>query len=91
VDGKHEEEITGNCIRTLGFAVAREGDTMWVKIRYIKYLFMFSGVFFLFFSLKDKKWEQAAMAIPLTVFLGLLGYGLDRIWEYVNHSPGGTR
>jgi hypothetical protein len=64
---------------------------MWVKIRYIKYLFMFSGVFLLFFSLKDKKWEQAAMAIPLTVFLGLLGSGLDRIWQYVNHSPGGTR
>jgi hypothetical protein len=62
-----------------------------IKIRYIKYLFMLAGVVLFFTYLMDGKWGQAAEVIRAIIFLGLLGYGVERLWLYVNRSPGGTR
>lgn len=52
---------------------------------------MMIGVLFLFASLEDKNWIQAGEALPLIAVLGLLGYGVERLWFYINKSPGGTR
>jgi hypothetical protein len=49
------------------------------------------GVLFLFASLEDKNWVQAGVAIPLIAILGLFGYGIERLWFYINKHPGGTR
>jgi hypothetical protein len=62
-----------------------------IKIRYIKYLFILVGGALFFTYLLDGEWRQAAEAIPVIVLLGLFGYGVERLWLYVNRSSGGTR
>jgi hypothetical protein len=52
---------------------------------------MMAGVVLLFTSLEDKNWIQAGEAIPLIAVLGLFGYSIERLWFYINKSPGGTR
>jgi hypothetical protein len=52
---------------------------------------MAPGAIFLFVSLEDQNWADAGTALILTVILGLLGYGFERLWFYVNRHPGGTR
>jgi hypothetical protein len=62
-----------------------------IKVSWIKYLLMMIGVLFLFAALEDKNWIQAGEALPLIAILGLFGYGVERLWLYINKNPGGTR
>jgi len=62
-----------------------------INIRYIKVLFALGGVVLLSTSLSDKDWGLAGMAVLLTIGLWFFGYGVERLWLYVNRSPGGTR
>jgi hypothetical protein len=62
-----------------------------IKVRWIKYLFMMIGVLLLFASIEDKNWVRAEEAVPLIIALGLIGYGIERLWFYINRHPGGTR
>jgi hypothetical protein len=62
-----------------------------INIRYIKFLFALGGIVLLFTSLADKDWNLAGTAVLLTIGLWFLGYGVERLWLYINRSPGGTR
>ena len=62
-----------------------------INIRSLKYLFALGGVILLYTSLSDKNWSLAGLAVLLTIGLGLLGYGSECLWLYINRNPGGTR
>jgi hypothetical protein len=68
-----------------------KGLSMPIKVQYIRYLFALTGVLLLFAALSDKNWGLAGAAVLLTIGLGLLGYGVERLWFYINRNPGGTR
>lgn len=62
-----------------------------INIHHLKYLFAAAGLILLYTSLSDKDWGLAVTAIFLTIGMWLFGYGVERLWLYINRSPGGTR
>jgi DMSO reductase anchor subunit len=62
-----------------------------IKIHYFKYLCISIGLMLLYTAIADKDWNLAGVAVVATVFLGLFGYGVERLWFYINRNPGGTR
>jgi hypothetical protein len=62
-----------------------------IKVKYLKYLFMVPGLVLLYTVLADKNWELLSVAIFAIIVGGLLGYGAERLWLYINRNPGGTR
>jgi hypothetical protein len=62
-----------------------------VNIRYFKFLFALGGIVLLFAALSDKDWSLAGTAVLLTIGVWLLGCGVERLWLYINRSPGRTR
>jgi len=62
-----------------------------IKVKYIKYLFMVPGLILLYTALADRNWALLSASIFAIIVCGLLGYGVERLWFYVNRNPGGTR
>jgi hypothetical protein len=62
-----------------------------IKIKYIKYLFMSSGLMLLYVGLADKNWSLAGAAIPVTIVLGMIGYGVERLCIRINRNPNSIR
>lgn len=59
-----------------------------IKIKYIKYLFMSSGLMLLYVGLTDKNWSLIEAAVPATIVMGLLGYGVERLILYTKQKKG---
>ena len=64
---------------------------MWIKVKYLRYLGAAPGIILLYTVLADKNWGLLGVAVFGIVIGGLLGYGIERLWFYVNRHPGGTR
>ncbi len=64
---------------------------MWIKLRYLKFVFMIPGSILLYIVFADRSWKLLGTAILAIVIGGVLGYGVERLYLYVNHNPGGTR
>jgi hypothetical protein len=69
----------------------RRSSYMWIKLRYLKFVFMIPGSILLFTVFTDRSWHLLGTAILAIAIGGLLGYGVERLYLYVNHNPGGTR
>jgi hypothetical protein len=64
---------------------------MWIKVKYFKYVCMVPGFLLLYTYVVDGKWGQVWGGVFAILIGGALGYGVERIWFYVNRHPGGTR
>jgi hypothetical protein len=62
---------------------------IWIK--YLKYLFMVPGVIILYIVFADWNWHRSATAVLAIIAGGVLGYGAERVWLYLNRNPGGAR
>jgi hypothetical protein len=52
---------------------------------------MAPGLILLYTILIDQNWGLLGIAIFGIIVGALFGYGVERVWLYVNRNPGGTR
>ena len=64
---------------------------MFIPIRYFKFILVILGIVLLLTGLFDKDWSLSGLGALTAAFGWLFGYGVERLFLYIKHHPGGTQ